>query len=109
MEVSAFILWTLVGAALTAGSAVVFNRTLPRLSFRQRALLATSIAFLPVMVLVAIAVLPSGGAILLRLSSEEFLVPLAIQVSMILVVSAPIAWSLSRKQNGEHELSRIFE
>ena len=109
MEIFALSLWTVIGAAITAISAYVLSRTLPSRSLLTRTLLATGTAFAPIVILIGIAVLPSHVDLLLRLSAEEFLIPLAIQVSMILIVCTPIAWAVSRRKTRDEDISSVFE
>jgi len=87
-----------VASGVIGGMAVAgLNRWLPGYSIRARTWMGIAVALTPEFLLVAIAILPSSGVVLLSMSPDEFLVPFTVQILLTLAIAAPMAWLVARR------------
>ena len=91
--VMAWIIWSSIGAVLSALVSLALNKWARERALINRLFIAIVAATLPA--LGAVAAIAARGTVWLSL--DGFLIPLALQISMIVVVSAPIAWLISRR------------
>jgi Mn2+/Fe2+ NRAMP family transporter len=102
------IVWSVVSALVGAVAAWLLRRRLPDYSVRRRTFIAMAAALAPSFIIVGWISLPTGAGLLLSMSLGEFLIPFAIQLAMILIISAPFAWLVSRRKVPDQSISDIF-
>lgn len=110
MDFLPYFLFSALSSLLGAVVAFALNRWFPLWSLTRRAVVAVATSFLPAFALVAFALAPSSGEVLLSMSPDEFLVPFAIQIALILVVSAPVALFVSWYGRGNRSIpTEVFD
>jgi hypothetical protein len=95
MAVIAHLLWSFASALVGALVSLALNRWARGWALKTRVLVAVAGATLPTFGVVILLAYPGMSSLLL--SPDEFLKSFALQVLLIVVVSAPIAWLLSRR------------
>ena len=103
-----YLVWSFVGALVAALVSVALNRWAPGWSVVKRVFLAVSAATLPTIGIAAFFLF-SLGSISLWFSPDEFLIPFTLQVLLAVVVSAPLAWLISRRGVRRPVPTDVFE
>lgn len=109
MELIAYVVWGLASALFCGLVALVLNRFASRWRTELRLITATVSSVFPTMAITVLVLAPSGAAILGFMDLDEFLVPFALQIFIILALSAPVAWLISRQRPQSHIPTDIFE
>lgn len=107
----AIAVWTVVSTLVGALVAVLLNRNAAGRSRWLRTLISTAFALLPDMLLTVVVLISPGEplALILSMSPDEFLIPFALQLAIVLVISLPLMWTISgRVPEGRHEAD-VFE
>lgn len=91
-----YMIWSFASALIGGLVSIALNKWASSWSLARRVLIAVAAATLPTLGIVAFY-FAALGPISLWFSPDEFLIPFALQVFMIVVVSAPIAWLISRR------------
>jgi hypothetical protein len=94
MAVLAYRVWSFASALVGALVAVALNKWSRGWALKTRMFFAVAGAILPTFGVVAFFAYPGMSSFLL--SFDEFLIPFALQILMVVAVSAPIAWLVSR-------------
>jgi hypothetical protein len=55
------------------------------------------------------ALAPSKGQVLLSMSPNEFLIPFALQIIMVVVTALPVAWLISRRSSKPLMPTDVFD
>lgn len=105
------VVWTVVSTLIGGIVAVLQNRKAARRSRWRRTLIATAFALLPVMLLTVIVLILSGQPLFLALSMspDEFVIPLAFQLAVILVISLPLMWIIGGRVPAGSSEADVFE
>lgn len=110
MDFLPYLLFSALSSLLCAVVAFALNRWVPQWSLTRRTVVAVAASFIPAFALVAFALAPSYGGVLLSMSPDEFLAPFAIQIVLILVVSAPVALFVSWHGRGRRPIpTKVFD
>jgi ABC-type Fe3+ transport system permease subunit len=107
----AIAVWTIGSTLVGALVAVLLNRRAAARSRWLRTLVATAFALLPTMLITMVALLSSGDplSLILSMSPDEFIIPLAIQLAIILLIASPMLWLISRRVRRERPETKVFE
>lgn len=103
------VIWSLASAILSGGAAFALNHWMSRHSVKRRTVFATMIGLAPTAIAIGWVALPTNGQVFMSMSPEEFLIPLAIQIAIILIVSTPTAWLVSQRRRHGENLSNVFD
>jgi sensor histidine kinase regulating citrate/malate metabolism len=107
-ELGAILLWAFASALFGGLLAVALNRWAVGWSLVTRALVAVSASISPTFGIVVVG-FAALGPISLWLSPDEFLIPFALQVFLILVFAAPIVWLISRRAARKPAVKEVFD
>lgn len=88
--------------------AFALNRWAVGRTVATRTFLASAASICPVVGIVAIA---AGGSpeLLFAMSPDEFLIPFALQLAVIIALATPAAWLVSRRGRGPRSPSQFFD
>lgn len=109
MESVAYVVWSIGGALLCGVVALALNRWARSWELRTRVGIATLVSLFPAMAIVVIVVAPGRGQVLLSMSPDEFLLPFAFQILMVLALSVPVAWLVSRRSPKSQIQTDVFK
>jgi len=103
--------WTFGSTLVGALVAVLLKRRAASRGHRLRTFVAMAFALLPTMLITMVALLSSGDplSLILSMSPDEFIIPLAIQLAAILLIASPILWLISRRVRQERSATKVFE
>jgi ABC-type sugar transport system permease subunit len=103
--------WTLGSTLVGALVAVLLNRRAASRSRWSRTFVAIAFALLPTMLITMVALLSSGDplSLILSMSLDRFIIPLALQLAIVLSVASPILWLISRRVRRERPETKVFE
>jgi len=110
-ELAVMAMWGVPCAMFGTMVAAALARWAVRWNLTTRIILATIASASPVLAVAGIASASMGDfpMSVLSLSPDEFLIPLAIQLVLILVFATPAIWLVSRRMKHESSLQDIFE
>lgn len=96
MALIPYLVWSFASALFGGLSAAALNKWAGGWSLTARFLVAMAASILPTAAIVG-SYMVALGAIPLWTSLEDFLIPFALQIFLIVVVSAPIVWLVLRR------------
>lgn len=105
--VSGYLLWSFASALIGGAVALALNKWATSWSWMVRFLVAEAASILPFCI-VAFYLFELGN-ISLWTSPDEFLLPFALQVFLILVVSTPTVWLVSRRRARKPAPTDVFD
>ncbi|HWU02673.1 MAG TPA: hypothetical protein VN222_08055 [Novosphingobium sp.] len=91
--------------------AIAMNQWASERSLAVRTAMASLIATLPILSMATFALITLGDfpAILFQMTPAEFLIPFTVQIVLILVLAAPLAWLISRHGARLPSKASVFE
>ena len=96
MVLIGYLAWSFASALFGGLLAAALNKWAAGWSLMTRFLVAIAASIFPTFVIVGFYMV-ALGAIPLWTSLDEFLIPFALQILLIVIVSTPIAWLVSRR------------
>lgn len=96
MDMLPYIVFSAMSAVWGGVVAFALNRWSSGWSLPRRVVISVMASLVPIFGFAGFALASSFGRVLLSMSPDEFLVPFAIQIVLILALSAPVAWLVSK-------------
>ena len=106
--VSGYLLWSFASALIGGAAALALNKWATSWSWMVRFLVAEAASILPTFGMVAFFFFQLRN-ISLWTSPDEFLLPFALQVFLIFVVSTPTVWLVSRRRARKPAPTDVFD